>query len=292
MFIHHHLEMSGKRPEHIAPPEIFYNYDEANKYTQNSRIISIQESMSNRAIELLELNERDGPQLILDLGCGSGLSSQCIEEAGHKWIGVDISEAMITVAKERRSEGELEDLQIIESDLGDGLPFKPGSFDAAISISALQWLCNADKKSHSPAKRLLAFFSTLYTCLTREGRAVLQFYPENPHQVELINNMANKAGFCGGLVVDNPESTKAKKFFLVLSCNSSKFRLPKALDGVGEEGSNQIKNEKRQRISQSRSKGNVKDKDWILQKKERRRRQGKITRPDTKYTGRRRTGRL
>lgn len=34
-----------------------------------------------------------------------------------------------------------------------------------LSISAVQWLCNADKKSHSPPKRLYQFFSTLYTAL-------------------------------------------------------------------------------------------------------------------------------
>lgn len=34
-----------------------------------------------------------------------------------------------------------------------------------LSISAVQWLCNADKKSHSPPKRLYRFFSTLYTAL-------------------------------------------------------------------------------------------------------------------------------
>lgn len=282
--------MSGKRPEHIAPPEIFYSYDEANKYTQNTRIMSIQETMSNRAIELLELKDSDGPQLILDLGCGSGLSSQCIEESGHHWVGVDISEAMINVAKERRKEGDLDDLQVIQSDLGYGLPFKPGSFDAAISISALQWLCNADKKSHSPAKRLLNLFSTLYTCLTREGRAVLQFYPENADQVELINQQAFKAGFTGGLVVDNPDSTKAKKFFLVLSCCGFKFKLPKAVDDV--EQSNQIKTGNRERFREAKKTGNVKTRDWILKKKDRRRRQGKITRPDTKYTARKRTGRL
>ena len=282
--------MSGKRPEHIAPPEIFYDYDEANKYTQNTRIISIQESMTYRALELLEFKESDGPQIILDLGCGSGLSSQCIEESGHKWVGVDISEAMINVAKERKRDEDLEDLQIVQSDLGSGLPFKPGSFDGAISISALQWLCNADKKQHSPAKRLLKLFSTLYTCLTRDGRAVFQFYPESPQQVELINQQALKAGFVGGLVVDNPESTKAKKFFLVLSCGASKFKLPKPIDEAAEQRK-QIRNEKREKIKDARKNG-VKSREWILKKKERRRRQGQETRPDTKYTGRKRSGRL
>jgi 18S rRNA (guanine1575-N7)-methyltransferase len=34
--------------------------------------------------------------------------------------------------------------------------------------------------------------------------------------VELIVSCATRAGFTGGLVVDYPNSTKAKKYFLVL----------------------------------------------------------------------------
>ncbi len=64
------------------------------------------------------------------------------------------------VALEREVEGDL-----VLGDLGDGLPFRAGAFDGAISISALQWLCNADKKYHKPHKRLFAFFSSLYACL-------------------------------------------------------------------------------------------------------------------------------
>jgi 18S rRNA (guanine1575-N7)-methyltransferase len=35
-----------------------------------------------------------------------------------------------------------------------------------------------------------------------------------------------------------------------------------------------------------------KSRDWILDKKERRRKQGKDTRPDSKFTGRKRSGKL
>lgn len=280
--------MPPRRPEHTSPPEIYYDPDEARKYTENTRIIAIQRIMTLRALDLLEAKE---PQLILDLGCGSGLSSQCIEEYGHRWVGVDISDAMIEIAKERKEEGELEDMQMLKSDFGDGLPFKPGSFDAAISVSALQWLCNSDKKIHNPAKRLLKLFTTLYTCLTREGRAVFQFYPENPTQVELINQQALRAGFNGGIVIDNPESTKTKKFFLVLSCGGSHFKLPKGIDEEAAQRNDQIRNEKRAKIHAARKHG-LKSKDWILKKKERRRRQGEETRPDTKYTGRKRSGRF
>jgi hypothetical protein len=66
----------------------------------------------------------------------------------------------LDVARDRDVEGDL-----ILADLGQGLPFRPGSFDGAISISALQWLCNADKTSHKPVQRLYRFFTTLYGVL-------------------------------------------------------------------------------------------------------------------------------
>ena len=67
------------RPEHTAPPEIFYNVDEAQKYSRNTRIMEIQATMSERAIEMLNLKE-DEPSYILDVGCGSGLSGECLDE--------------------------------------------------------------------------------------------------------------------------------------------------------------------------------------------------------------------
>ncbi|XP_013785544.1 probable 18S rRNA (guanine-N(7))-methyltransferase isoform X1 [Limulus polyphemus] len=282
------MAASTRRPEHKAPPDIFYNEEEARKYTSNTRMIEIQSQMTERALELLALQE-DVPCFILDIGCGSGLSGQTLEESGHFWIGVDISSAMLSVALEREVEGDM-----MLGDMGQGMCFRAGSFDGAISISALQWLCNADKTSHSPPKRLFKFFSTLYSCLSRGSRAVFQFYPENSEQIELITQQAMKAGFTGGLVVDYPNSTKAKKMFLVLFTGGHQ-KLPKAL-GTEEQqntGTDHIPySDKRERMKQIRGKAPKKSRDWILEKKERRRRQGRNVRPDTKYTGRKRSGKF
>jgi 18S rRNA (guanine1575-N7)-methyltransferase len=87
---------------------------------------------------------------ILDLGCGSGLSGSIVEEWGHFWWGIDISESMLNIAKERETEGEF-----LLGDLGEGWNSLPGFFDAMISVSAIQWLCNQDKKTHDPWKRCL-----------------------------------------------------------------------------------------------------------------------------------------
>ena len=186
------------------------------------------------------------------------------------------------VAKEREVEGDL-----ILGDMGDGMPFKAGTFDGAMSISALQWLCNADKSYHRPAKRLFTFFTSLYACLARGSKAVFQFYPENPSQLELITSQAMKSGFTGGLVVDYPNSTKAKKYFLVLMTGGNQ-PLPGALGTETSEG-NHIRNENtRERIKKSRGKPLKKSRDWILEKKERNRKKGKEVRADSKFTGRKR----
>lgn len=275
---------SGRRPEHQAPPDIYYNETEAKKYTQNSRMIEIQVQMTERALELLSLPE-DEPALLLDLGCGSGLSGSVLEDNGHMWVGLDISKAMLEVAVEREVEGDL-----VLNDLGQGIPFRAGMFDGAVSISALQWLCNADQATHKPAKRLYKFFSMLYTSLSRTARAIFQFYPENPDQIELVTTQATKAGFFGGLVVDYPNSTKAKKYFLVLMVGSN-APLPKAL---GTENDNTTIPFSKDRVTFKKIRGKPlkKSKDWIIEKKERRRRQGLATREESKYTARRRCGKF
>jgi len=65
-----------RRPEHTGPPEIFYSSTEAKKYTHNSRIIDIQNKLTRRALELICVNPDSPAQLLLDIGCGSGLSGE------------------------------------------------------------------------------------------------------------------------------------------------------------------------------------------------------------------------
>ena len=50
--------------------------------------------MTERAIELLALRE-DQTAFLLDIGCGSGLSGELLDEAGHVWVGVDIAPSML-----------------------------------------------------------------------------------------------------------------------------------------------------------------------------------------------------
>eukprot|EP00897_Mesotaenium_endlicherianum_P010625 jgi/Mesen1/9591/ME000657S08866 len=295
------------RPESLAPPEIFYNDTEARKYTTSSRMVEIQARLTERAVELLALPDDDMPRLLLDIGCGSGLSGESLSEAGHQWIGMDISEAMLDVAKEREVEGDL-----LLADIGQGLALRHAVFDGAISISAVQWLCNADKTANDPRARLRQFFQTLYKSLARGGRAALQIYPNGPAQLEMISAAAMRAGFSGGLVIDYPHSTRAKKYFLCLMAGPASVAsaLPRAKGADGgseddndddeEDGSDvedanaSVRVGERQRPAKRRkSDGKLKGRAWVIRKKEQRRHRGyKDVPEDSKYTGRKRKGRF
>ncbi|KAG2310773.1 hypothetical protein Bca4012_025284 [Brassica carinata] len=285
----------SNRPELIAPPEIFYNDSEARKYTSSSRIVEIQAKLSERALEPLALPKDDVPRFLLDIGCGSGLSGETISENGQQWIGFDISASMLNVAVEREVEGDL-----LLGDMGQGLGLRAGVIDGAISISAVQWLCNADKSSHEPRWRLKAFFGSLYRCLSRGARAVFQLYPENIAQRELIFDQAMQAGFSGWLVFDYPRSTKKRKEFLVLRCGP----LPTNIDyghndscsddddsEDEEDGMVCVLDRNRPRKKQRTNKKG-KGREWVLRKKEQSRRKGNDVPADSKYTARKRKSRF
>lgn len=88
-------------------------------------------------------------------------------------------------------------------------------------------------------------------------------------------------------MVDFPNSTKAKKIFLCLFCGMAQSAaLPK---GLGSENSYQVNNtNQRLRFSAMKDKSVKNSRNWIIEKKERRKRQGKTVRATTKYTGRKR----
>jgi 18S rRNA (guanine1575-N7)-methyltransferase len=109
--------------------------------------------MTYRALELLNLPPGE-PAFLLDIGCGSGLSGEILDEEGYIWAGVDIAPSMLgecaplilfrclcisareltsqpEVALEREVEGDL-----FLQDIGQGFGFRPGSFDGAIRCGA------------------------------------------------------------------------------------------------------------------------------------------------------------
>jgi 18S rRNA (guanine1575-N7)-methyltransferase len=233
--------------------------------------------MTHRALSLLNLSS---PSLILDIGSGSGLSGAILssvpEERGgpHTWIGMDVSASMLAVALDNGAEGDM-----LLSDAGQGVPFRAGSFDAAISISAIQWLCNAESTTETAPGRLKRFFEGLYASLKRGGRAVCQFYPKDDKQKKLVAQAAIKAGFGAGLLEDGG-GTKQVKVYLVLTVGETGdiTRVVDGMDGVDVEDGRQLK----------RKGDKVSKRDEILRRKNRLEAKGKVVKANSKYTGRKR----
>jgi 18S rRNA (guanine1575-N7)-methyltransferase len=101
-----------------------------------------------------------------------------------------------------------------------------------------------------------------------------------------------KVGFAGGLVVDFPNSTKAKKYYLCLFAgmpNKQVVDLPKALSFEEEEKTNvEFSNRRITTRKKGENRPSFKSKEWILSKKDVLRKKGKDVKSDSKYTGRKR----
>jgi len=109
--------------------------------------------------------------------------------------------------------------------------------------------------------------------------------------------VVSRADFAFSFVfLDYPNSTKAKKHYLVLSFDRT-YKAPAGLtDGAllaSKNSRDQVRVDdttigKGKKGKMHRKKKGSKTKEWIIQKKGIQRRQGKDVRPDTKYTGRKR----
>jgi len=68
---------------------------------------------------ILELLEEHGVRegLVVDLGCGSGLLARELLDAGYRVLGIDVSEAMIGIARRRAPEAEFRVASLFEADV-------------------------------------------------------------------------------------------------------------------------------------------------------------------------------
>lgn len=75
---------------------------------------------------------------VLDIGCGTGNFSIKLAEKGCKVIGVDISQEMLKIAREKAKKKGL-DIEFHKMDVYD-LDFQDESFDAVFSMAAFEFI--------------------------------------------------------------------------------------------------------------------------------------------------------
>lgn len=87
------------------------------------------------AVVLEVLGERVGRGSVLDMGCGPGWTSLFLAQAGFEVVGVDISERMIEIARERSARDNVA-AEFVVGDMDD-LDLGRSDFDAALYFDCL-----------------------------------------------------------------------------------------------------------------------------------------------------------
>ena len=203
----YYFNVKRKRPEEIyAKVSDYFRGEILSQYASSKSMMKIQEKITIRALELLNFRKKN--VLILDAGCGPGFAAMILNEMGFRTVALDIISEFLNFY-------DIKDLNPITANMCFP-PFKANTFDAILSISALQWIFrDADYKAmYSTLKNMFKFF---FQILKSNSRVVFQFYPKNKRILEEIGKIiVENTAFNGNFIIDNPNSQKKRKIYLIL----------------------------------------------------------------------------
>ena len=199
--------MKKKRPEEIyGRVSDYFKGEILNQYASSKSIMRSQERITIRALELLELKKKRA--LILDAGCGPGFVSMYLNEIGFRSVALDIIGNFLQYY-------DIGFLNPVNADMCF-TPFKLNTFDAIISISALQWVFR-DINNSSMHFLLKNLSKSFFHILKPKSRVIFQFYPKNKVLMETIGKIiTDNTEFKGNIIIDNPNSNKKRKIFILL----------------------------------------------------------------------------
>jgi 18S rRNA (guanine1575-N7)-methyltransferase len=198
-----------------------YIGEEAEEYDKLRWMERNQKTTTLRCIEYLfdeKLGEIDSQSedrcFILDLGCGTGYSSEILIENGFRVIGVDILEDMILKASKKKKERNYINLDLILADINN-LPFRHYSFDHAISISAYNFITHEIYDQMKKKQRVNDTARDLYNFLRKNGRLIIEFYPHDDKELKLFNSSFIKNGFDGFMIKEKLYQKSGQTFLLL-----------------------------------------------------------------------------
>lgn len=165
----------------------------------------IQEKITIRSLELLDLKKKDG--LILDAGCAPWFAAIYLNELGYKVVALDLISEFLSFYN-------INELNPIAADMCF-LPFQPNTFYAIISIFTLQWIYR-ELNNDSIKMNLVNLAYSIEILLKPKSRAIVQFYPKNNLIMEAIGKIiAENTKLKGTYIINNPNNAKKRKIFLL-----------------------------------------------------------------------------
>ena len=153
----------------------------AQQYAQSVDKIVLHDSLNGFVSRIMQNNSEDYKPLVIDLGCGSGRDIVELSQRNCKVVGVDFSDALLTIARQKNPDAELvnSDMRKYESSL---------QFDGVWANASLL---------HIPKEEIKNLVSNIYEMLKPRG--------------VLFSSV--KEGLGEELIEDNRYEGNPKKFF-------------------------------------------------------------------------------
>jgi len=202
-----------------------YISDKAEEYDSSSWMERNQKRATLLSIQYLYDEKLSGKEdnginigdsyLILDLGCGTGFSSEIMIENGLRVVGIDILSDMLLKAREKKKRFEnYKSLELILADI-NFLPIKGTSIDHIISISSYNFITYGKDDYGEKVKLLNDTAKYLNKILKKRGRIIIEFYPKDDKELKVFKNSFIMNGF-EGYMVKNKSSQKSGQTYLLL----------------------------------------------------------------------------
>lgn len=138
---------------------------------------------SNHAIQaangILEILNQSNIQegLIVELGCGSGISAQAFINGNYQVLGIDISESMINIARQRVPEATFQVNSLLKAEIP--------RCNVVVSIGeCLNYLFDSDNNIQS----LIQLFQRIYQALTPGGILIFDILESEQLETEKTQN--------------------------------------------------------------------------------------------------------
>ncbi|MFX1417633.1 MAG: class I SAM-dependent methyltransferase [Promethearchaeota archaeon] len=183
---------------------------------KRSTLISIEYLFDERLNDIEDIGTEMGESsLILDLGCGTGYSSEVLIQNSFRVVGVDILNDMLSKAREKKKiSKELKKLELILADINN-LPIRNNSVDHIISISSYNFIIHGLENYGEKVKLLNDTGKNLNNILKNKGRIVIEFYPKDDNELKIFNKSFINNGFEGFVVKNKPKQKSGQTFLLL-----------------------------------------------------------------------------
>ncbi len=190
---------------------------QAKEYDISNWMERNQKNITARCVELLfdsnlgPFPEFDNSELlVLDLGCGTGFSTEILLEERFNVISIDILSDMIYLFRKKN----IDTFNLILADIRN-LPIRENKIDHIISVSSFNFIYEDILDNNEKNKILQQTVKIFKEVLNNNGRVILEFYPETEVDIKLLMRYFKSAGFNGFLVQDNPGLRKEQNFLIL-----------------------------------------------------------------------------